>query len=71
MTEFYEMGDTVISEGTIEGSTSTGREYEGIGLVDIMEFNENDTISELCVHLDYSGILIGSATNLYPSAEQR
>lgn len=57
MTEFYEVGDRVISEGTIEGRTSAGREYEGIGLVDVMEFNADDEISELRVYLDYSGIL--------------
>jgi ketosteroid isomerase-like protein len=57
MTEFYTDGDTVVCEGTIEGRTSAGREYEGIGLVDVMEFNDRDEIATLRVYLDYSGIL--------------
>jgi len=57
MTEFYNVGDTVICEGTIEGRTSARREYEGVGLVDVMEFNGDDEISELRVYLDYSGTL--------------
>lgn len=55
--EYYECGDTVMCEGTIEGRTAAGREYEGIGLVDVMEFNDNDEIAALRVYLDYSGIL--------------
>lgn len=55
--EYYECGNTVICEGTINGRTTAGREYEGIGLVDIMEFDENKKITELRVYLDYSGIL--------------
>lgn len=50
-------GDVVVCEGWIEGRTTAGREYEGIGLADIMEFNEDDEIQELRVYLDYSGIL--------------
>jgi ketosteroid isomerase-like protein len=57
MTDFYEDGRTVVCEGTIEGRTTAGREYEGIGLVDVMEFNENNDIASLRVYLDYSGIL--------------
>lgn len=57
MTDFYQVGSTVVCEGTIEGETSAGREYEGIGLVDIMEFNADDEITALRVYLDYSGIL--------------
>lgn len=57
MTEFYEVGNTVISEGTIEGRTSAGRKYENIGLVDVMVFNDDNEISKLRVYLDYSGIL--------------
>lgn len=57
MTEFYDLGDTVVCEGTIEGRTSAGREYEGIGLVDVMEFNDDEEITALRVYLDYSGIL--------------
>ena len=56
MTDFYEVGNTVVCEGTIEGKTTAGRSYEGIGLVDVMEF-EDGLISELRVYLDYSGIL--------------
>jgi ketosteroid isomerase-like protein len=57
MTRFYEDGDTVVCEGTIEGKTSAGREYEGVGLVDVMEFTDGDDIASLRVYLDYSGIL--------------
>jgi len=57
MTEYYEDGDTVVCEGTIEGRTTAGREYEGVGLVDVMDFNEDDEIAALRVYLDYSGIL--------------
>lgn len=56
MTEYYVDGNTVVCEGTIEGRTSAGRSYEGIGLVDVMDF-EGDEIAELRVYLDYSGIL--------------
>lgn len=56
MTDFYVDGDTVVCEGTIEGRTAAGRSYEGIGLVDLMDF-EDDEIAELRVYLDYSGIL--------------
>jgi ketosteroid isomerase-like protein len=57
MTEFYTDGDTVICEGTIEGRTAAGREYEGIGLVDVMEFDKHGDIAALRVYLDYSGII--------------
>lgn len=57
MTAFYEDGDTVVCEGTIEGRTAAGREYEGIGLVDVMEFDGNDDVVALRIYLDYSGIL--------------
>ena len=57
MTDFYVDGNTVICEGTIEGKTTAGREYEGIGLADIFEFDENDDIKSHRVYLDYSGIL--------------
>lgn len=56
MDHYYVDGDTVVCEGTIEGRTSAGREYEGIGLVDVMDF-DGDRIQELRVYLDYSGIL--------------
>lgn len=54
--QFYADGGTVICEGTIEGETTAGRSYEGVGLVDVMEF-EGDAIAELRVYLDYSGLL--------------
>lgn len=57
MTEYYVDGDVVVCEGTIEGRTTAGREYEGVGLVDVMEFNVDDEITALRVYLDYSGIL--------------
>lgn len=50
-------GDVVICEGWIEGETTAGRTYEGVGLADIMEFNDADEIQELRVYLDYSAIL--------------
>lgn len=67
-TEFFEAGshhvdhyhvdgDVVVCEGWIQGETSAGRRYEGIGLTDIMEFDGNDEIRELRVYLDYSAIL--------------
>lgn len=57
MHSYYEDGDVVVCEGTINGKTTAGRSYEGIGLVDVMEFNENDEITALRVYLDYSAIL--------------
>ena len=56
MKEFYVDGDTVICEGWIEGRTTAGRAYEGIGLVDVMDFDDGE-IAALRVYLDYSGIL--------------
>lgn len=50
-------GDVVVCEGWIEGETHAGRTYEGVGLADIMEFDDQDRIEELRVYLDYSGIL--------------
>lgn len=57
MTNYYTDGNVVICEGTISGKTTAGRAYDGIGLVDVMEFNDSDEISALRVYLDYSGIL--------------
>lgn len=54
---YYEDGQVVVCEGTINGRTTAGRSYEGVGLVDVMEFNEDDEISALRVYLDYSAIL--------------
>ena len=56
MTDFYTDGDTVVCEGWIEGRTTAGRSYEGVGLVDIMKFSDEE-IAELRVYLDYSAIL--------------
>jgi ketosteroid isomerase-like protein len=56
MTDFYVDGDTVVCEGWIEGRTTAGRSYEGVGLVDVMEF-EGEEIAALRVYLDYSAIL--------------
>jgi ketosteroid isomerase-like protein len=50
-------GDVVVCEGWIEGETAAGRTYEGVGLADIMEFNDAGEIQELRVYLDYSAIL--------------
>lgn len=50
-------GDVVVCEGWIEGRTSDGREYEGVGLADVMAFNEDDEIQSFRIYLDYSGIL--------------
>lgn len=55
MDRFYVDGETVVCEGTIEGRTAAGRAYEGVGLVDVMEF-DGDEIQELRVYLDYSAI---------------
>lgn len=56
MERFYTDGDTVVCEGTIEGATAAGREYEGVGLVDVMEFEDGE-IAALRVYLDYSALL--------------
>ena len=50
-------GDTVVCEGWIEGETAAGRSYEGVGLADVMAFNDDDEIQELRVYLDYSAVL--------------
>lgn len=55
--DYWVDGDVVVCEGWIEGETTAGRSYEGVGLADIMEFNDDDEIQELRVYLDYSGIL--------------
>jgi ketosteroid isomerase-like protein len=54
---FHVDGDTVVCEGWIEGRTAAGRSYEGVGLVDVMEFDADDRIAALRVYLDYSAIL--------------
>jgi ketosteroid isomerase-like protein len=57
MEHYHVDGSVVVCEGWIEGRTSAAREYEGIGLADIMRFNADDEIASLRVYLDYSGIL--------------
>lgn len=56
MTDFYVDGASVVCEGTVDGETTAGRSYEGIGLVDVMKFNDDDEITNHRVYLDYSGI---------------
>lgn len=50
-------GATVVCEGTISGTTVAGRSYDGVGVAEIMDFNENDDIEALRVYVDYSAIL--------------
>lgn len=57
MDHYHVDGPVVVAEGWIEGVTSAGRAYQGIGLVDVMRFNQDDEIEEFRVYLDYSGIL--------------
>lgn len=54
---FYVDGNTVVCEGTVEGETTAGREFEGIGLTDIFGFNDEEQITSHRIYLDYSGIL--------------
>lgn len=55
MENYYVDGDTVLCEGTITGETTDGRNYEGVGVVEVMEFDD-EQIQTLRVYLDYSGI---------------
>lgn len=55
--DYHVDGSVVVCEGWIEGETAAGRTYEGVGLVDVMEFDEADDIAALRVYLDYSAIL--------------
>lgn len=57
MTEFYADGNTVVCEGTVKGKTTAGREYEGVGLVDVFEFDESRYIDAHRIYLDYSAIV--------------
>jgi len=57
MEAFHEDGDTVVCEGLLDGETAAGREFEGIGLVDVMQFNDEGLIEEFRPYLDYSAIL--------------
>ena len=57
MERFHEDGNNVVCEGTLDGMTTTGREFEGVGLVDIMTFNDDDQIIEFRAYMDYSAIL--------------
>lgn len=53
---YFQDGDTVICEGTIDGKTSAGRSYEGVGFVDVVEFDGSEDIQEFRIYLDYSGL---------------
>jgi limonene-1,2-epoxide hydrolase len=57
MNAFHEDGNTVVCEGLLDGETSAGREFQGVGLVDVMQFNHNGLIEEFRAYLDYSAIL--------------
>lgn len=57
MQAFHEDGNTVVCEGLLNGETAAGREFEGIGLVDIMQFDDNGQIEQFRAYLDYSAIL--------------
>lgn len=57
MEHFHQDGDTVVCEGTLDGSTVEGREFEGVGLVDIMSFNDEDEIESFRAYMDYSAVL--------------
>lgn len=55
MTTYHRDGDVVVCEGTLSGTTTDGRSFEGVGLVEVMEF-DGDDIAALRVYLDYSAI---------------
>jgi ketosteroid isomerase-like protein len=55
MARFHEDGNVVVAEGTVSGETAAGREYEGIGLADVFEFEDGEIVSHR-VYMDYSGI---------------
>lgn len=55
MTDYHADGDVVVREGTVDGKTTAGREYEGIGLADVLRFDD-DEIASHRVYLDYNGI---------------
>lgn len=54
---FHQAGQTVVCEGTISGETVAGRDYAGVGVAEIMEFDESDRIRAFRVYVDYSAIL--------------
>lgn len=54
---YHEVDNTIICEGSITGETVTGRRYEGVGVAEIMDFDDNDRISAFRVYVDYSAIL--------------
>ncbi len=56
MQNFYQDGDTVVCEGLLDGSTVEGREFESVGLTDIMTF-EDGKIKEFRAYMDYSAVL--------------
>lgn len=55
ITTYYVDGDTVACEGTLAGETTAGRAFEGVGLVEVMEFDGED-VQALRAYLDYSAI---------------
>lgn len=57
MEAFHQDDNAVVCEGTLDGSTVEGREFKGVGLVDIIRFDDNDKIEEFRAYLDYSAIL--------------
>jgi len=57
MEAFHEDDHVVVCEGTLDGETTKGRSFEGIGLVDIMRFDDSGKIEEFRAYLDYSAIL--------------
>lgn len=64
MRDFHEDGDVVVCEGTLWGETAEGRSFNDVGLVDIMQFNDDDEIEEFRAYLDYAAIL----TDVYDEA---
>ena len=54
---YHEAGNTVVCEGTITGETVAGRDYAGVGVAEIMEFDGDDRIEAFRVYVDYSAIL--------------
>lgn len=55
--QYHQDGNTVVCEGTITGETVVGNSYAGVGVSEIMEFDDTDRIQSFRVYVDYSGIL--------------
>lgn len=56
MQNFYQDGTTVVCEGLLDGSTVEGREFEAVGLTDIMTFEDGEIV-RFRAYLDYAPIL--------------